>query len=76
MNMIVRKNRDTGLVKSIFEYTVEMWTEFDNIYNKSTSSSSTVEVVDIPESAFVTGKHGERVVSPEYIRDVLEKSDV
>ena len=75
MLMIVRKNKDTGLVKSIFEYTSEMWIEFDNIYNKRVSSSSTVETVDIPETAFITHVSGQRVVSPEYIRDVLEKSD-
>jgi hypothetical protein len=73
--MIVRKNKDTGLVKSIFEYTSEMWIEFDNIYNKRVSSSSTVETVDISETAFITNVSGQRVVSPEYIRDVLEKSD-
>ena len=76
MKMIVRKNRDTGLVKSIIDYTEDLWIEFNNIYNKRITSTSTVELVDIPESAFITSKHGERIVSPEYIRDVLEKSDV
>lgn len=73
MMMIVRKNRETGTVKNICEYDADTWTLLDAMYNNRTSSTSTVEVCDIPESAFETNKYYQRVVSSEYIRDVLEK---
>ena len=73
MMMIVRKNKDTGTVKNITEYSADIWQSLNDIYNNRIGSTSTVEICDIPESAFETDKHFQRVVKPEYIRDVLEK---
>lgn len=73
MMMIVRKNRETGTVKNISEYDADAWNVLNAMYNSRISSTSTVEICDIPESAFETDKYFQRVVKPEYIRDVLEK---
>ena len=73
MMMIVRKNKDTGAVKNITEYSADIWQSLNGIYNNRIGSTSTVEICDIPESAFVTDKLGQRVVNNDYIATVLEK---
>ena len=73
MMMIIRRNKDTGSVKNICEYDADAWNMLNAMYNNRTSSTSTVEICDIPESAFETDKYFQRIVKPEYIRDVLEK---
>ena len=73
MMMIVRKNRETGTVKNITEYVADTWKILNAMYNNRTASTSTVEICDIPESAFITTKNFQRIVDPEYVRTVLEK---
>lgn len=73
MKMIVRRNKTTGNVKSILDYEPATYRDLEKIYNNNLSTS-TVAVVDIPESAFEPYEYG-RIVKAEYIRDVLEKAE-
>lgn len=76
MQMIVRRSKTTGNVKSIIDYEPAMYRDLEKIYNNNNLSTSTVAVVDIPESAFDTDEYGIRMIRAGYIRDVLEKSDI
>ena len=75
MNMIIRRSKTTGNVKSITDYEPATFYELDRIYNNTQLSTCTVEVVDIPESAFESHEKYGRIVKKEYIRDVLEKAE-
>lgn len=76
MKMIVRYSKTTGNVKSIIDYEPAMYRDLEKIYNNNNLSTSTVDVVDIPESAFDTDKDGIRTIRAGYIKDVLERNDV
>ena len=76
MKMIVRYSKTTGNVKSIIDYEPALYRDLEKIYNNNNLSTSTVAVVDIPESAFDTDEDGIRTIRAGYIRDVLEKSDI
>lgn len=76
MKMIVRRSKTTGNVKSIIDYEPAMFRDLEKIYNNNNNlSTSTVAIVDIPESAFDTDENGIRTIRAEYIRDVLEKAE-
>lgn len=75
MKMIVRRSKTTGNVKSIMEYEPATYRDLEKIYNNNLSTS-TVDVVDIPENALESYKYGSGwIVKAEYIRDVLEKAE-
>ena len=76
MKMIVRRNKTTGNIKSIIDYEPALYRDLEKIYNNNNLSTSTVAVVDIPETAFDTDEDGVRTIRAGYIRDVLEKSDI
>lgn len=76
MKMIVRRNKTTGNIKSIIDYEPAMYNDLEKIYNNNNLSTSTVAVVDIPESAFDTDEDGIRTIRAGYIRDVLERDNV
>lgn len=76
MQMIVRRSKTTGNVKSIIDYEPAMFRDLEKIYNNNNNlSTSIVTVVDIPESAFDTDESGIRTIRAEYVRDVLEKAE-
>lgn len=75
MKMIVRYSKTTGNVKSIIDYEPAMYRDLERIYNNNNISTSTVAIVDIPESAFDVDEDGIRTIRASYIRDVLERAE-
>ena len=52
-----------------------MYRDLERIYNNNNISTSTVAIVDIPESAFDVDEDGIRTIRASYIRDVLERAE-